>query len=747
MPLWTLHGQPIALGPEIKAGAEGRIHEVIGQQMTLAKVYHQLPSTQKWAKLNVLSSIRTAPLHRIAALPADLLRDERGNGVGFLMPRAPDGFLEVHELYDPRSRLRRFPEATWDFMVHVAMNAARVFAQMHDQGIIIGDVNHSNLLVNQRGHVYLIDCDSVQVRDGGRVYHCGVGTPEYVPPELQNLNLSLVDRTEDHDAFGFAVLAFQLLMLGCHPYAGRRPGRDSADPAELIARSIFAHGAAARAAGIAPPPHVPKLHMLGSTISALFEATFVAVGQGRPRPAQWISALAELAGSITRCNAERGHFYLQGLQGCPWCVVESRIGPIWPRAVTPTTGQAASFTALWERVKVLYGNLKLPSRARPSFDVAGMWAAILQVPAPADQELVLPLEVDPDPAPHLVTLARHVLGRQAVQWVITLAILAGVIAVLINAGICLGALAGLAATHLLSPIWKRRTGDINEQHELAISKAKAEYLTAVEADKRATSILEAAARANRFHGKLRTLERQRDELMRVLRDWDQSVSITAMPEHLQDRNRQLQGLHLRLTGLSAKRNEAWQRLQQGAHESRLRRYLQTVPLPDPGVIEGIGTGKIAILRSYRITCAADITLERVLAVPGIADVLASRLLVWRAGIAGRFQFQPNAGPDPQDVADLDRDIERERAALENQLFGGCQAMLQALTNLVEQAADARVQHVTDLGNALLQGPAELRTAIQEAAAERERAFEAAAIAARRLAQARVNLKAIDRFKR
>ena len=54
----------------------------------------------------------------------------------------------------------------------------------------------------------------------GSYYRCPVGKPEFTPPELQGRLFAHLDRAPEHDLFGLAVLIFQLLMEGTHPFAG-----------------------------------------------------------------------------------------------------------------------------------------------------------------------------------------------------------------------------------------------------------------------------------------------------------------------------------------------------------------------------------------------------------------------------------------------------------------------------------------------------------------------------------------------
>src|SRR5262249_61999645 len=103
------------------------------------------------------------------------------------MPRFT-GFLPIHTLYSPAHRRATFPQADWAFLIHTARNCAIAFDTVHERGIVVGDVNQSNVLVSDRALVCLIDCDSFQVRANGRLLRCEVGISPYTPPELQKHN-------------------------------------------------------------------------------------------------------------------------------------------------------------------------------------------------------------------------------------------------------------------------------------------------------------------------------------------------------------------------------------------------------------------------------------------------------------------------------------------------------------------------------------------------------------------------------
>jgi hypothetical protein len=66
------------------------------------------------------------------------------------------------------------------------------------------------------------------------------------PPELQGKRLDQVTRTSNHDSFGMAVLVFNLLFMGRHPFAGKYLGRDDMPMDKAIAQFRFAYSARAK---------------------------------------------------------------------------------------------------------------------------------------------------------------------------------------------------------------------------------------------------------------------------------------------------------------------------------------------------------------------------------------------------------------------------------------------------------------------------------------------------------------------
>ena len=246
---------PIQLGKLIGQGGEGCIYEIDGDLSLVAKVYHKTPLTEdQYCKLELMVARQTASLMEIAAWPTAILRDQNGNEpCGLLMPKV-DKSRQLHELYGTTNRRLHFPEVRWHHLLLAARNLAVAFHTLHEQGIVVGDVNQGNLMVNHNYNIRFIDCDSFQIIDGEKTYYCPVVTPHFTPPELQSKKLDGIPRTIDHDGFGLAVLIFHLVFVGRHPFAGRFRGEGDLLIEAAIAERRFAFSRDQAATMMEPPP-------------------------------------------------------------------------------------------------------------------------------------------------------------------------------------------------------------------------------------------------------------------------------------------------------------------------------------------------------------------------------------------------------------------------------------------------------------------------------------------------------------
>lgn len=386
--LHTSHAAQIRLGQRIGVGGEGEVYAVAGRDDLVAKIYHEPPPPEKAEKLLVLARLGNERLFSLSAWPVDVLRDRPdGQVVGFSMKKI-GGAEEVHALHSPKSRLLKFPDASWAFLIHVATNIARAVAVMHEHGFVIGDVNPKNILVTRQATIHLLDCDSFQVADGGRTFRCEGGFAEYTPPELQGVALRAVDRTPMHDCFGLAVVIFQLLFMGRHPFSGRYTGAGEMPLERSISERRFAWGADAAERQMQPPPGTLSLAAIPDEIAELFRRAFLTVE--RPPPREWLEPLAHFSRVLQKCNQHSGHHYFQKLASCPWCDIEARA-----------------------RIRLFNFALGKPGQPGQHFRLDEIWRQIESVPAPPAPLLPPDHALDElKPSPEALEIARRRTNRR-----------------------------------------------------------------------------------------------------------------------------------------------------------------------------------------------------------------------------------------------------------------------------------------------------------------------------------------------
>ncbi len=363
-------GSAVALGTEIGRGGEGAVYEILGRADSVAKVYLNPPNAAHQAKLAAMTGMAAPGLLKLAAWPTSTLHGPSGSVTGFVMPKVA-GHNPVFKLYGPKLRLREFPQADWRFLIHAAANVARAFSAVHASGLVIGDVNHGNLVIGQDATVRLIDCDSFQVSKDRKTWFCEVGVGTHQPPEMQALaSYAGVTRTPNHDNFGLAVIIFQLLCMGRHPFMGRYliPG-ESPSIEEAITHSQYAYARNNKRTMMAAPPGSLPITALTPDLQDLFETAFApgATSGGRPSGERWITALDKLGSSLRECPQNQAHRYLSSLTECPWCQIESASGtPLFPVIFITQPGAATGIAALWQEVTRIQEPLPFPALPNPN---------------------------------------------------------------------------------------------------------------------------------------------------------------------------------------------------------------------------------------------------------------------------------------------------------------------------------------------------------------------------------------------
>lgn len=327
----TATGTSISTDKKLGAGGEGTVYTVVGQPHSVAKIYHAHRLNKALAD-KVLAMVADPPeddtrnnpqlKHVSIAWPEQVLFSG-GKFVGYIMPKIPKAD-DLYDLLQPQQRARQHPHTNHRTIYRTARNFALAMAAIHRKNYVIGDVNFKNALFSDSALITIVDCDSMQVTDANGVVHrCLVGLPEYTAPELQGADFSSVNRTPDSDAFGLAVLIFQLLMQGFHPFAGRPlPGAPDVEQVHVycIKKKIFPYE---KNNSFEPPKAAPPITAIPGVIRSLFQRAFTE--RKRPSAQEWADALEMVERRLIQCGNDADHWYPAD-GACVICEVDYNTG-------------------------------------------------------------------------------------------------------------------------------------------------------------------------------------------------------------------------------------------------------------------------------------------------------------------------------------------------------------------------------------------------------------------------------------
>ena len=311
-------------------GGEGAVFDVAGQSGLVAKIYHpHRLNASLAAKVTAMTrnppedATRASLNHVSIAWPIDVLYSGK-QFAGYTMPKIKKSD-DLYDLLQPQQRAKQHGSLNHRHLYRSARNLALAIDAIHQKGYVVGDVNFKNALFNDDALITMVDCDSMQVTDSaGIVHHCLVGVPEYTPAELQGVDFSRVTRTKNHDAFGLAVLIFQLLMQGFHPFAGKpRPGEKEVEQSHIycISKGIFPY---ISNQPYEPPRAAPSMLSLPVLIQQQFERAFTQPN-ARPTPKDWATVLAMVEPRLIPCPNDAAHWYPSDGH-CVICEIDYNVG-------------------------------------------------------------------------------------------------------------------------------------------------------------------------------------------------------------------------------------------------------------------------------------------------------------------------------------------------------------------------------------------------------------------------------------
>ena len=318
-----INGNEIKLGTKLGKGGEASVFAIENKSNLVAKIYndeHKIDG-QKFKKLKRMCELYDDKIAKYYAWPREIIFCNK-KPVGFVMENINNPakskdksvYNKFVNFYASKARQKYFPRAEYRFMVHSAMNLAIAIQTLHEKGIVVGDINESNVCVNNTDTtIKLIDCDSYQIED----FLCDVGTLLYTAPELPN-KLRGLKRTANNDNFALAVMIF-MILVGQHPYF--RQGITIDNLRQSVIDGLFPYGENARNKGIeAQFPYSKIYDSLNDEIKNLFEQAFCTLD--RPDANDWIQALERFEDQLKQCKSKKAHWHNSDSKTCIWCELE-----------------------------------------------------------------------------------------------------------------------------------------------------------------------------------------------------------------------------------------------------------------------------------------------------------------------------------------------------------------------------------------------------------------------------------------
>jgi TonB family protein len=477
-------------------------------------------------------------------------------------------------------------------------------------------VNPKNILVTRKATVYLLDVDSFQVTAEGRTYRCEGGFPEYTPPELQGVAFRDVDRAQGHDCFGLAVVIFQLLFLGRHPYSGQYLGAGEMSLERAIREFRFAYGEDAESREMRQPPGTLALDSVPPTLVDLFRRAFLSTD--RPGAREWIERLDELAKALKKCDDHSGHYYYRELSDCPWCGIE-------------TQASVRLFNFLFSGGDSRRGHFRLDE----------IWKEIVRVKMP-DSSLIRWDEIfgAPEPSAEVMAYSRARLDRFIMSLIFATAI--GLLIPLnieFPLALFLLILAGLVACAIGQSGWTTRAQALFHRrqpahHDPLPEQVQERWRQAEEEWGRIQSRYEREAGNERWKTHWHALQNQKETY-----------------ENLAQIRR------FKLNELEAE-----------VRKNQLGEFLDQFKINDAN-LKGIGPSLKTALFSHGVETAADL-IDDVTLIPSVGRMRAKWLLEWRRDLEKKFVFDPSKGLPSEARIKIERDVDALRFRLETELSGG-----------------------------------------------------------------------------
>lgn len=330
--IWLDKVRSLVLGKLIKSGGAGSVYLLPGAHTQVAKLYHpHLDRAANRRKLEAMleltpelpDQLENGKRYVQIAWPQAAVFDGQGGFAGFVMPlldMAQTAELE-QVMQERQARAAGLPTGLGPKLT-LAANLAAVIDALHQQQHYVVDLKPVNLRFYRDSlYIAMLDCDGFSIQGHAERFPAEQFTADYLAPEFQRKGMPAGTEMAQ-DRFALAVVIFQLLNFGIHPYSGR-PGNAqvATDIPGRIRDGCYAYGIK-RHKQLAP--NATSGHaLMPPELRAMFDRAFSPSPKPqRPSAADWAQLLRGYAqrsdGKLVVCTANAEHQHFAGL-GCAAC--------------------------------------------------------------------------------------------------------------------------------------------------------------------------------------------------------------------------------------------------------------------------------------------------------------------------------------------------------------------------------------------------------------------------------------------
>jgi len=207
----TQQGVKLKLKEKIASGGEGIIYSVSNTEV--CKIYKKEKVDElRIQKLKLMTSNQIS--HPRICWPKSIIYNVNKEPVGYLMNKASGKELQ-RTVFLPQLLKIHLPKWKKIDLVNVCIGILGKIIKLHQNNIIMGDINPMNILVSPNSDTFFVDTDSYQIEQ----YPCPVGQVNYTAPEIQSKDFKTFLRTFDNEYFAVSTLLFMILLPGKPPYS------------------------------------------------------------------------------------------------------------------------------------------------------------------------------------------------------------------------------------------------------------------------------------------------------------------------------------------------------------------------------------------------------------------------------------------------------------------------------------------------------------------------------------------------